>query len=138
VPVTEEVQEAEHLARVGHAREAQARRDHQPAQEGGGHASSHRGPPSIRANATTSAPVLMKVIVATMALFESRLTPQMPCPLVQPPPRRVPKPTTAPATSRTGRAAWLTANAPGRTEAKAIPPAIRPATKAARQPRSPG
>ena len=40
--------------------------------------------------------VAMKMAVATSERGESRANPQTPCPLVQPPPRRVPKPTSSP------------------------------------------
>jgi len=40
--------------------------------------------------------VAMKGAVATMERGESRANPQTPCPLVQPPLRRVPKPTSSP------------------------------------------
>ena len=38
----------------------------------------------------------MKRAVAISERGESRANPQTPCPLVQPPPRRVPKPTSSP------------------------------------------
>ena len=38
----------------------------------------------------------MKSAVATSERGESRANPHTPCPLVQPPPRRVPKPTNSP------------------------------------------
>ena len=43
-------------------------------------------------------PENIKLIVAIKDLRESRLNPHMPCPLVQPEPIRVPKPTKSPAT----------------------------------------
>ena len=43
-------------------------------------------------------PEKMKLIVAIKDLSESRLNPDIPCPLVQPEPIRVPKPTKRPAT----------------------------------------
>jgi hypothetical protein len=40
--------------------------------------------------------VVMKRAVATNERGESRANPQTPCPLAQPPPRRVPMPTSSP------------------------------------------
>src|SRR4029077_18546791 len=59
--------------------------------------------PSRRcAIATVAAPAAMKVAVAIRDAIEKREMPQTPWPDVQPPPRRVPNPTSTPATSRIG------------------------------------
>lgn len=42
-------------------------------------------------------PASIKVQVATIDRTDKRLMPQMPCPLVHPEPKRVPKPTNSPA-----------------------------------------
>ncbi len=42
-------------------------------------------------------PANIKTAVAIIERFDSLLIPQMPCPLVQPDPSRVPKPTSIPA-----------------------------------------
>src|SRR5437660_1602408 len=114
IPAPENVEEPQHLVWVGHARQAEPRREQQPAPERRSLAPSHGLPANARTSATTSAPVAVKTIVATIARFERRLTPQIPCPLVQPPPSRVPKPTATPASAKSGRAAGLAACAAGR------------------------
>jgi hypothetical protein len=52
---------------------------------------------------TVAAAVAMNVNVATIDRFDNRLTPQMPCPLVQPPPSCDPKPTSRPDRGPDGR-----------------------------------
>ena len=42
-------------------------------------------------------PASIKLTVAINERVDNRLIPQMPCPLVQPEPKRVPKPTSTPA-----------------------------------------
>ena len=49
-----------------------------------------------RITKTTTKPAAMKDKVATIDRAENRAMPQIPCPLVQPEPRRVPNPTTSP------------------------------------------
>ena len=57
-----------------------------------------------RNTVTVTIPLMMKVTVARMERIEPRPIPQTPCPLVHPPPMRVPKPTRNPDTARIGQA----------------------------------
>ena len=79
-------------------------------------------------------PAPMKASTAASERFESRASPQMPWPLVQPLPRRVPNPTSRPAATSHGQ------GKPARGAATPVPatnhsaaPPIRPARKASRQ-----
>jgi len=81
----------------------------------------------------------MKTEVATSDRLDSRATPQTPWPLVQPPPRRVPNPTSSPAEiSRTGEDAIVHGGTPEACVAdRSSGAATMPARKARRQARSP-
>ncbi|KJG90796.1 Uncharacterised protein [Acinetobacter baumannii] len=52
-------------------------------------------------------PANIKTAVAIIERFDSLLIPQMPCPLVQPDPSRVPKPTSNPARISTNELALI-------------------------------
>lgn len=88
IPAAKEVEEAEHLCRVGHAREDQADAEHQPGYEGENqcHGVLLQMPSTWRAINTVRKPAAMKVPVATSEPGDSREMPQTPCPLVQPEP----------------------------------------------------
>src|SRR3546814_7734363 len=77
--------------------------------------------------ATVAMPVAMNVRVATIERAERRLTPQTPCPLVQPLPRRVPTPTASPATTSVAGLAKL-ASIPPDTNITTSAPRGRPIT----------
>src|SRR3546814_8757285 len=79
----------------------------------------------MRAN--VAMPVAMNVRVATIERAERRLTPQTPCPLVQPLPRRVPTPTASPATTSVAGLAKL-ASIPPDTNITTSAPRGRPIT----------
>src|SRR6202044_1506920 len=97
VPRARHVQEREDLGGPGHPGDAEADREDRPREERDD-APLHREPPiTWRTRSTVSAPQIMKVSVAATDRAESRLSPQTPCPLVQPLPSRVPKPTRSPA-----------------------------------------
>ena len=81
--------------------------------------------------ATVAAPVAMNVAVATSDASEPRDTPHRPCPDVQPPPTRVPNPTSRPATSNTGVAVAL-GDAGAADQRRDQPGGDRPARNATR------
>ena len=78
-------------------------------------------------------PVPMKVRVATSERPDRREIPQMPWPLVQPEPRRVPKPTSNPARMTAGSETGEAPMAVGITTPSSTPPSSKPAKKAIRQ-----
>src|SRR5574343_146335 len=81
-------------------------------------------------------PVAMKVSVAAIERGERRAMPQTPWPLVQPEPRRLPKPTIRPAsTMRTGGVSMRAAGS-GANSAHRVGAARMPSRKAKRQARS--
>ena len=108
----EEVEEADHVARLGHSRDHQAGAEQAARSERRDHAGAHGAPRATRmrlTTATVAAPVAMNVAVATSDASDPREMPHRPCPDVQPPPRRVPNPTSRPAASNTGVAVALAA-----------------------------
>jgi len=95
-------------------------------------------PMTCRTMKTVTAPLTMNVTVAMIERGDSRLTPQTPWPLVQPPPRLAPKPTMRPAPMRTaGDVAGRPWNGSRAVTRRSTPPATSPATKSARQRTSP-
>ena len=83
VPRARDVEEGEHDAWIGHARDRQARAEEEP----GGEADRdpHDRPP-YRTTNTTIIATAMNVAQPTIERRDRRPTPQTPCPLVQPPP----------------------------------------------------
>src|SRR5262249_17378622 len=104
VPVTGEIEETDDVARIRHPRDDEAdaeqrardHRSHRTALHGATPGASRRC-----ATATVTAPAAMNVAVAISEAIERREMPQTPWPDVQPPPRRVPNPTSTPATTNT-------------------------------------
>src|SRR5207247_7612787 len=93
VPITGDVQEVEHLARIRHAREPQADAEQKSRAE----RRDHEGTPSTwRMITAVAMPVARKIATATSERIEKRPRPQTPWPLVQPPLTRVPRPTSSP------------------------------------------
>src|SRR5690606_8430588 len=143
IPVPREVEEAHDLGGLGHARE----REPHPEEEAGAEpdhgfdaAAAHDAPPSTWwTTKTVAMPVVMKVAVATIDRLESRPMPHTPWPLVQPLPRRVPKPTRSPAAASSAiEGEKLPAEKdPGERACIARPPSTSPPTNAPRQCSSP-
>ena len=78
---------------------------------------------------TVAIPAAMNAAVATIDRCDRRLTPHTPCPLVHPLPIRVPKPTSKPATMRTGHPANLAGSQSVASRTASAPkgrPAIKP------------
>ncbi len=91
-----------------------------------------------RTTKTVTTAVTMKASVATSDRTERRESPQTPCPLVQPPPTHVPRPTRSPPTSRTGVGAEIKIAASGSTMDRCIKtPTTRPLRKRTRHTKSP-
>src|SRR4051794_30600607 len=105
VPAAGEIEEADHVARVGHPghdqadaeQNARGKRCQLAAVHGVGLAMNSRA-----AIATGAAPVAMNVGVATREGIERGEMPHTPWQEVQPPPIRVPNPTRTPAARSTG------------------------------------
>jgi hypothetical protein len=90
----------------------------------------HRAlPVAWSATNTVAAPANMNVSVATIDRFDNRLTPQMRCPLVQPPPSCEPKPTSKPAMEATTGALEVASIEPGRSHFIALPAVTIPRMK---------
>src|SRR5687767_2079256 len=82
-------------------------------------------------------PTAMNTIVATSERAEPRESPQIPWPLVHPPPRRVPKPTSRPPSASTGsESEGATPKALGATRWIATPPSTSPSRNEPRHGRS--
>ena len=92
-----DVEEAEHLRRLRHARDARARRRTRGRRRSRRRLDFIAAPPTWRTTNTVAMPTAMKTSVATIERGDRRLMPHRPWPLVQPLPRRVPKPTSRPA-----------------------------------------
>ena len=145
VPPTGDVEEADHLRGLGHARDQQARAEQRAAHRGehqrhdlaaaaadrGGR--DHDTPPAITAVIT---PVVMKVATATSERADIRDRPHTPWPLVQPLPSRVPYPTSRPATTRSGSERTDGPTSAGCATTPTTPASARPPRNARRQPRS--
>jgi hypothetical protein len=110
VPRASEVEEAANLVGRGHPTHDEARPEEHAGEQAHGRerggaldgiACVHGVAPvaSPRIASTAIAPVVMNVSVAASDRPDMRLRPQTPCPLVQPLPRRVPTPTSKPATT---------------------------------------
>ena len=96
-----EVEEILDLLRIGHARECQAEaEDHAGEKRGEEAGSGARHQTTCLAMKTVTMAAAMKVPTATKERGESRASPQMPCPEVQPRLMRVPTPTRSPAAIR--------------------------------------
>lgn len=96
-----------------------------------------QAPRAWRMTATTMAAIAIKTMVATIERVENRAIPQTPCPDVQPPPSREPKPTSRPATPMSSQLVGIWGSARGRpAKPKRIGAPIRPARNANRQPLS--
>src|SRR6185295_10956275 len=90
-----------------------------------------------RVIATPRIATTMNTIVAAIERGERRAMPQIPCPDVQPLPRRVPKPTSRPVIATTIQLGGIAGAPSARPRAiKASGAAIRPAMKAMRQAQS--
>src|SRR6266545_3609970 len=101
VPVSGDIQKIEHLPRVHHLGDREAQPEQQARRERA-RVSRRRArhdatPNTCRTTNTLAIPVTRNASVATIERTESRLIPHTPCPLVQPPPCAVPKPTRTPA-----------------------------------------
>src|SRR5690606_1684509 len=126
----------EHDVRVGRAGEREPGSEDAAGTEGD-EPGPHGSPPSARTAATVAAPRPQKVAVAAIERPDKRLTPQIPWPLVQPFPTRVPSPTSTPAIPITGSAGHPGSPAARKASGGASAPAsTRPARNARRQPRS--
>src|SRR5690606_27878954 len=142
IPGAGNIEKTQHPSRIHHfgqrETEAEEHAAHQRHDTGKGIAlldwSCHAAPHKCRSTKTVSAPVSMKVAVATMERGESRARPQTPWPLVQPLPRRAPKPTSRPPMmSSSGEASSCTTGARLCTTETSITPTGIPTTKARRQ-----
>ena len=92
-----EIEEAQHLGRIGHAREAEAEAEQEADEKAASTRVMARLPQSTwRTTNTVAKPAAMNVRVATSERGDRRARPQTPWPLVQPLARRVPKPTRRP------------------------------------------
>jgi len=95
-------------------------------------------PNKCRITNTDTAPEDIKTRVATMDLGDNRPMPQIPWPLVQPLPRRVPKPTRKPAVISSPRGKSVRSlYESGKTLTKRNVPVIMPSKKTRRQSHSP-
>src|SRR5208282_3321817 len=139
IPAPGKIEKGEDLGRVDHARDDQPQAEEEAAQEGHEHARhGAQSPARCRTTKTVAIPAAMKASVAASERRDRRASPHTPCPLVQPLPSRVPKPTRRPATASVGSEASMVTR--GRLPVKSAErpgAASMPITKATRQARSP-
>src|SRR5260221_4203085 len=135
-----DVEKADDLFRVRHARDSEPHGEHDAGDEGTGELSHFHGLGSrCRMKKTASPPVAMNVATATKDRVEKRLRPHTPCPLVQPPLNVLPKPTSSPATAMkpVGATPARATMDPGTSEPIHRPPTSNPARNAARHATTP-
>ena len=77
IPVTKDVEEANDLGRIGHARNDKSGAEDETREERH-ELRPHGSPPRLRTTATVTVPVAMKVAVATSDRLDKRLRPQTP------------------------------------------------------------
>ena len=115
VPRTADVEKAEHLAGLGHAGEREAAAKQHPGEERE-RARPHSAPSQRPVTVAVTMPSSMNTMVAAIERRDRRLVPHRPWPLVQPPPSRVPAPTSRPdAIKSAGPRGTVTAKAVGAT-----------------------
>ena len=103
VPIAGEIEEAQNFLRIVHAREDEPEAEQEAGGERDQVARHDICAPQLttcRAKNTTAKPAAMKMSVATSERGDRRARPQTPCPLVQPEPRRAPKPAKNPPRTR--------------------------------------
>src|SRR5688572_7791194 len=136
----EDVEESEHDESIGHAGNREAGAEQRTRRECRRKCELHGEKPGTwRITKTVAMPAAMNVTTAASERFEKRPSPQTPCPLVQPLPSRVPKPTRNPAaSSREAGPVWNRGGGVGTNRSRTPPTIVIPPRNAMRQARSPG
>src|SRR5712691_10425631 len=136
IPPAEEIEEVGHLLRIHHLRDGEPDTEEQAGEEGARVLRHCHARSRWRMMNMVSAPLAMKVRVATIERGDRRDTPQIPWPLVQPLASRVPNPTSNPATKSSPLdAAMVMGTASALTRRTSPQPRINPATNKPRHSR---
>jgi hypothetical protein len=136
VPAPGDVEEGQYLGGVAHPGQDQARAEQQAGDEGGNHGHGI----ILKCDASRKRwrrPASMKHSVATSERGDSLAMPQTPWPLVQPEPKRVPRPTSRPATASSPGVWSIWAGGMACIASQMRGEASRPSRKARRQAMSP-
>src|SRR5918994_1369138 len=111
IPRPGDIEKGQHLGRVDHLRDGKPEAE-QNAGDKRHQEPEHDQPIRWRTTNTVTIALAMKVIVATIERGAKRAMPHTPCPLVQPPPSWVPKPTSKPPRINIGQEASMTMASP--------------------------